>query len=151
MLAWKPCAPSQGRAEVRIIFENFPFLYGAQYASSRKLYTFDPTASSACIPTRFDARLFFFIGNSLGSPMTDQVDKALSEKRNQTQPIVNKTNPNDVQPVMQILLVTELSQLALDLAVDVRALLGIGQVLPCSLLACVVCGTLDLTSLLKSI
>ena len=48
-------------------------------------------------------------------------------------------------------LVTVLSQLLLGLVINLCALLGIGQLSSCSLLACVVCSALDLPSLLKSI
>jgi len=53
-------------------------------------------------------------------------------------------------PIILLSLVTELSQLALDLLVDLGALLGIGEVSSGGLLAGVVSGTLDLSSLLKS-
>jgi len=75
-------------------FENFPFLYGAQHASSRKLYTFDATASSALFPDAVPFESLCMIVNlALGLPSSDQVDKALPDKRNRNQPIVNKTNP----------------------------------------------------------
>jgi hypothetical protein len=48
-------------------------------------------------------------------------------------------------------LVTVLSQLLLGLAVNLRALLGVRQLFSCRLLACVVCCSLNLSSLLKSI
>lgn len=47
-------------------------------------------------------------------------------------------------------LVTERGQLLLDAVVDLGGLLGLGQCLPCCLLALVVCGALDLSALLES-
>ena len=46
-------------------------------------------------------------------------------------------------------LVSVLGKLLLDLVVHLGGLLGLGQVPPCSLLALVVCLTLDLPSLLE--
>lgn len=48
-------------------------------------------------------------------------------------------------------LVSVLGQLRLGLLVDLGALLSLGKVSPCSLLALVVCGTLDFPPLLKSV
>jgi len=68
----------------------------------------------------------------------------------QTQTIPNNATQKCPKSSFLVDLVTELSELSLGLLVDLGALLGIGKVSSGSLLASVVCGTLNLSSLLKS-
>ena len=69
----------------------------------------------------------------------------------QTQTIPNNATQKCPKSSFLVSLVTELSELSLGLLVDLGALLGIGKVSSGSLLAGVVCGTLNLSSLLKSV